>query len=60
MITSRRVRWVGYISCMGKMTNAYKILVGKSELKTLLKGLRHIILNGCVLKKQHVTFYIIK
>jgi hypothetical protein len=28
---SRRMRWVGYVACMGKMVNAYEILVGKPE-----------------------------
>jgi hypothetical protein len=33
---SRRMKWTGYIACMGKMRNAYKILVGKPEGKRLL------------------------
>jgi hypothetical protein len=29
MIKSRRIIWVGQVVCMGKVRNAYKILVGK-------------------------------
>jgi hypothetical protein len=35
-ITSRRMRWAGHVVCMGEMRNAYKVLVGKPELKRLL------------------------
>jgi hypothetical protein len=31
MIKSRRVIWAGHAACMGKMRNAYKILVWKPE-----------------------------
>jgi hypothetical protein len=34
----RKIRWAGYIARMGKMRNAYKILVGKSEKKRQLRG----------------------
>jgi hypothetical protein len=27
----RRMKWVGYVACMGDMGNAYIILVGKSD-----------------------------
>jgi hypothetical protein len=30
-IESRRMRWAGYVARMGKMRNAYKILVGKPK-----------------------------
>jgi hypothetical protein len=33
VIKSRRMRWAGHIACMGKMRNAYNILVGKPEGK---------------------------
>jgi hypothetical protein len=33
MIRSRRMRWAGYVACMGEMRNAYEILVGKPEGK---------------------------
>jgi hypothetical protein len=39
IITPRTVRWVGYTARMGKMRNAYKVLVGKPEAnhsKTLM------------------------
>lgn len=35
VVTSRRVRWVGHIACMGKKRNAHKALVGKHEGKRL-------------------------
>jgi hypothetical protein len=31
--SSRRKRLAGYVACMGKIRNAYSILVGKSEGK---------------------------
>jgi hypothetical protein len=33
MIKQRRMRWTDYITCMGKWTNAYRILMGKPEGK---------------------------
>jgi hypothetical protein len=33
MIVSRRMRWAGYVTSMGKNRNAYRILVGKPEEK---------------------------
>jgi hypothetical protein len=33
MITSRRMRWAGHATRMGKKRNAYRILVGKPEGK---------------------------
>jgi hypothetical protein len=33
VIKSRRMRWAEHRPCMGKMRNAYKILVGKPEGK---------------------------
>jgi hypothetical protein len=33
MITSRRMRWVGHLSCMGDMRNPYIILVRELEGK---------------------------
>jgi hypothetical protein len=35
MIKSRKMRWAGHVVCMGKIRNAYKILVWK------LKGRRN-------------------
>jgi hypothetical protein len=31
MIKSRRIRWAGYVARIGKMRNAYTILVGNPE-----------------------------
>jgi hypothetical protein len=33
MIKSRRMKWTGYIVCMGEKRNAYRSLVGKQEGK---------------------------
>jgi hypothetical protein len=33
VIKSRIMRWAGHVARMGEMKNAYKILVGKSEVK---------------------------
>jgi hypothetical protein len=33
VIESRRMRWTGHVERMGKIRNAYKILVGKTEGK---------------------------
>jgi hypothetical protein len=32
-ITSRRMRWAGYVASMGEETKVYKVLVGKPEGK---------------------------
>jgi hypothetical protein len=31
MINSRRMRWTGYVACIGEKRNAYRVLVGKPE-----------------------------
>jgi hypothetical protein len=36
MIKARRLRWIGYVTCIEKIRNGYKILVGKRELKRAL------------------------
>jgi hypothetical protein len=36
MMKSRRMRWTGHVKRMGARRNAYRILVGKPEGKTLL------------------------
>jgi hypothetical protein len=58
IITSRRMRWVGYVARMGEKRNAYSILVEKSEGKRPLgrprrkwvdnikMDLREIVWNG--------------
>jgi hypothetical protein len=38
---SRRVRWVVYVTCMGQIRNAYKILVSKPERKRPLRRPKH-------------------
>jgi hypothetical protein len=41
VIKSRRMRWTRHVARMGKMKNAYNILVGKSEGKIPLGRPRH-------------------
>jgi hypothetical protein len=35
VIKSRRMRWVGYVACMGERRDAYRILLGKPEERPL-------------------------
>jgi hypothetical protein len=39
---SRRIRWMSYLACMGKIINVYEILVGKPEGERLLGRRRHV------------------
>jgi hypothetical protein len=39
MIKSRGIRWVGHVGCMGKMRNAYRILVRKPKRNNQLEDL---------------------
>jgi hypothetical protein len=39
MIKSKRMQWMGYVTCMGKMRNIYRILLGKPEGKRSLERL---------------------
>jgi len=32
-MNSRKMKWVEHVTCMGEMRNAYKILVGRPEVK---------------------------
>jgi hypothetical protein len=41
MMKSRRMRWAGYVGCIGEKRSAYKILVGKPEGKRPLVRPRH-------------------
>jgi hypothetical protein len=41
IIKSRRMRWVGHVTEMGKKRNAYRLLVGKPEGKRPLGRPRH-------------------
>jgi hypothetical protein len=40
-IKSRRMRWVGHVSCMGERRNVYRVLVGKHKGKRPLGRRRH-------------------
>jgi hypothetical protein len=35
MIKSRRMRWEGYVACIGEMRHVFETLVGKTERKSL-------------------------
>jgi hypothetical protein len=53
VIKSRRMRWAGHVAHVGEMINVYKMLVGKSEGKRLLRrpGHRWIIILKWILGK---------
>jgi hypothetical protein len=40
-IKSQRMRWVGYVACMGANRNTYGVLVGKHEGEKPLGSPRH-------------------
>jgi len=42
VINSRRMRWEGYVTFTREIRNAYKILVRKPEVKSLLGRPRHM------------------
>jgi hypothetical protein len=37
VMKSRRVKWIGHVACIGKMRNAYEMLVGKAKGKRPLE-----------------------
>jgi hypothetical protein len=41
VIRSRRMRWAGYVACMGEGRGAYRILVGRPEGRRPLVRPRH-------------------
>ena len=41
LIKSSRMRWAGYVACMGKEINAYRVLVGKYEDRRPVGGCNH-------------------
>jgi len=41
VITSRRIRLVGHVACVGEKRGIYRVLVGKPEGKRLLERPRH-------------------
>jgi hypothetical protein len=61
MIKSRRVIWVGYVTCLTEVRHAYTILVGKPEWNRLLGTPRHRLddnikmgTSGCLVNKELV------
>ena len=41
VISSGRMRWAGHVACMGESRGAYRVLVGKPEVKRPLGRLGH-------------------
>ena len=41
MIISRRIKWLGHVSCMGQRKGAYSGLLGKPEEKRPLGSCKH-------------------
>jgi hypothetical protein len=41
VIKSRRIRWAGYVACMGEGRGVYRVLVGRSNGKRPLGRPRH-------------------
>jgi hypothetical protein len=41
VIKARRLRWAGYVACMGEGRGVYRVLVGKPKGKRPLGRLRH-------------------
>jgi hypothetical protein len=56
MIKSRRIRWAGHTTRMGKKRNAYKILVGKPEGEKSLEGQRHRWLNNIKMDLREIEW----
>ena len=54
VIKSRRMRWVGHVSCMGEERGAYRVLVGKPEGKRPLGRPRRRWLDNIRLNLQEV------
>jgi hypothetical protein len=59
IVKSKKLGWAGYVTCMSEMRNAYKIEIGKSEMKKCFGKLRfkrkdHIKMD---LKKQCGMLY---
>ena len=54
IIKSRRMRWAGHLACTEENRNAYRVWVGKPELRGHLKGLgiEESIILRLMLKKQ--------
>jgi hypothetical protein len=46
MIKSRRMRWAGHVARMGEKRNAYRILVGKPEVKRPLARPRRRLVDN--------------
>jgi len=41
VIKSSRMRWDGYVACVGEEINAYRVLVGKYEDRRPVGGCNH-------------------
>ena len=53
LTTSRRMKWMGHVTCVGERRSAHRNLLGKPEGKIPLEGPRRIleILLVCILRE---------
>jgi hypothetical protein len=56
-IKSGRMRWAGYVACMGEERKVYRVLVGKPEGKRPLETLRRVIIC-CVMLNGSPSIYL--
>ena len=56
VITSRRMRWAGYVARMGEETGAYRVLVGKPEGKRPLGRPRRRWVDNIRMDLQEVGY----
>jgi hypothetical protein len=56
MIRSRSVRWVGHAACMGKMTDAYKMLAGEFEGRTPVGVLKRKLEDNIKMDLKEIAF----
>jgi hypothetical protein len=53
-IKSKRMTWVGHVTCMGEGRNVYRVLVGKPEGKRPLGRPRHRWKDGIKMDLQEI------
>jgi hypothetical protein len=57
-IKSRHMWWAGHVACMGKETEAYKVLVGKPKRKRPLGRLRHRWEDGIKMDLREISWLV--
>jgi hypothetical protein len=55
-VKKRRMRWAGYVAYIGKMKNAYRILMGKSKEKRPLGRPRHRWYNNIAMDLRKIEW----